>query len=65
MQDNKGKPKADGEFKFNLGENALAAGAALPESAALVPEPETYAMLMAGLGLLGVIARRRQRVGAA
>ena len=26
----------------------------------LVPEPETYAMLMAGLGLMGVIARRRK-----
>ncbi len=24
-----------------------------------VPEPETYAMMLAGLGLLGVIARRR------
>ena len=30
-----------------------------------VPEPETYTMLMAGLGLLGAIARRRQRVGTA
>jgi len=26
-----------------------------------VPEPETYAMLLAGLGLLGVVARRRRR----
>ncbi|MYM93413.1 PEPxxWA-CTERM sorting domain-containing protein [Duganella vulcania] len=26
-----------------------------------VPEPETYAMLLAGLGLVGVAARRRQR----
>ncbi|NVD72413.1 PEPxxWA-CTERM sorting domain-containing protein [Duganella sp. BJB1802] len=26
-----------------------------------VPEPETYAMLLAGLGLVGVVARRRQR----
>ncbi|WP_296509965.1 FxDxF family PEP-CTERM protein [Rhodoferax sp.] len=25
-----------------------------------VPEPETYALLLAGLGLMGVIARRRQ-----
>ncbi|WP_202413505.1 PEP-CTERM sorting domain-containing protein [Duganella sp. CY15W] len=31
-------------------------GAALP-----VPEPETYGMLLAGLGLMGVVARRRQR----
>ena len=26
-----------------------------------VPEPETYAMLMAGLGLMGFVARRRQQ----
>ncbi len=26
-----------------------------------IPEPETYAMLLAGLGLLGFVARRRQR----
>ncbi|WP_256209002.1 FxDxF family PEP-CTERM protein [Nitrosospira sp. Nsp14] len=25
-----------------------------------IPEPETYAMLLAGLGLLGFIARRRR-----
>jgi hypothetical protein len=26
-----------------------------------VPEPETYAMMLAGLGLLGLTARRRRR----
>ena len=26
-----------------------------------VPEPETYAMLLAGLGLIGAIGRRRSR----
>jgi hypothetical protein len=30
--------------------------------AALVPEPETYAMLLAGLGLIGLAARRRTKV---
>jgi choice-of-anchor A domain-containing protein len=29
--------------------------------AAPVPEPETYAMLLGGLGLMGLVARRRQR----
>jgi len=28
---------------------------------AAIPEPETYAMLLAGLGLMGFVARRRQR----
>ncbi len=30
-----------------------------------VPEPETYAMLVAGLGLMGFVARRRRQTGAA
>jgi hypothetical protein len=31
--------------------------------ASTVPEPETYAMLLAGLGLVGFMARRRRRMG--
>ena len=30
-----------------------------------IPEPETYAMLLAGLGLMGFVARRRKRMVAA
>ncbi|MFP5392827.1 MAG: PEP-CTERM sorting domain-containing protein [Gammaproteobacteria bacterium] len=33
----------------------------LPGSIAPVPEPETISMMLAGLGLVGVAARRRQR----
>jgi hypothetical protein len=33
-------------------------------SAGVVPEPETYAMLLAGLGLLGFIGRRRKQQAA-
>jgi hypothetical protein len=29
---------------------------------AAIPEPETYAMLLAGLGLVGAAARRRKRL---
>lgn len=32
----------------------------VPTSVTLVPEPETYAMMLAGLGLLGFAARRRK-----
>jgi hypothetical protein len=30
-------------------------------SVSAVPEPETYAMLVAGLGMLGFMGRRRQQ----
>jgi hypothetical protein len=36
--------------------NATSFSPALP-----VPEPESFAMLLAGLGLMGTIARRRSR----
>ena len=34
-------------------------------SVTAVPEPETYAMLMAGLGLLGAVARRKKSIQSA
>lgn len=37
----------------------IGAGTPVTFSVAAVPEPETYAMLLAGLGLMGFIARRR------
>ena len=33
----------------------------LNQQTAPVPEPETYAMLLAGLGLVGIVARRRKQ----
>ena len=37
------------------------AGILSQNTVAAIPEPETYAMLLAGLGLMGFVARRRQR----
>jgi hypothetical protein len=48
--------------QFGYGQNdKFSAWAVLPGDVAPVPEPETYAMLLAGLGLLGVGAKRRRR----
>jgi hypothetical protein len=33
----------------------------MDQSVTAVPEPETYAMLLAGLGLIGVARRRKQQ----
>ena len=41
-----------------------ATGDLLSQNITAVPEPETYAMLLAGLGLMGFVARRRKRQAA-
>ena len=47
------------DFYFRFGGNN--ANQFYVSSVTAVPEPETYAMLLAGLGLLGFTARRRQQ----
>lgn len=44
---------------FGIG-TQVATGNLYVSGAAPVPEPETYAMMLAGLGLLGVVARTRK-----
>jgi len=36
-------------------------GSLISQQVSPVPEPETYAMFLAGLGLIGFIARRRNQ----
>jgi hypothetical protein len=50
----------DNAFNF-AGTNARFDNFVLDQVAAPIPEPETYAMLLAGLGLLGFEARRRKK----
>jgi hypothetical protein len=44
--------------------NEMYAWAVRPGDVAPIPEPESYAMLLAGLGLLGFLARRRKQQAA-
>ncbi len=50
-----------GQGGFELFHDQLSAWAVRSGDVAPIPEPETYAMLLAGLGLLGFAARRRNR----
>lgn len=50
-----GKGVGQGGGFFNLTSGIL------PSTISPVPEPETYGMLLAGLGLMGIIARRRTK----
>jgi len=50
-----------GDQVFSTQGNEFYAWAVRPGDVAAIPEPETYAMLLAGLGLLGVAAKWRRR----
>ena len=41
--------------------NGAGRGYGITSVTAPIPEPETYALLLAGLGLLGIVARRRKK----
>jgi hypothetical protein len=54
-------PSLYGSLRFNssIGLHTLDNG--IPGTVTPVPEPETYAMMLAGLGLIGFVARRRKQ----
>lgn len=57
-----GDPLMAGGGRLDWGFTGLSAGDVLNISVTAVPEPESIAMLLAGLGVIGAVARRRQRL---
>ena len=66
-------PSADGVYSLSYlnvgGDNRGAfldnvSVSSVPQSVSSVPEPETYTMLLAGLAIMGLVARRRKTGGA-
>lgn len=54
-------PSAAGSYYLNVsGLTRGSMGGAYSGGISATPEPETYAMLLAGLGVMGAIARRRR-----
>lgn len=53
-------PLGAGNYTMFLSETAAVIDYGMDFNVSAVPEPETYAMLLAGLGLVGVMARRRK-----
>lgn len=49
----------DAAGQYTLGVNCLYGACSIAAPTAPVPEPETYALMLAGLGLIGVLARKR------
>ena len=58
---------AAGSYDLQISGNLQAGGyfsghmTLAPTTMAPIPEPETYAMMLAGLGLMGFVARRRKQ----
>jgi hypothetical protein len=53
------QPLSGASFITVTGVSNGSAGAIYAGAVAAIPEPETYAMLLAGLGLMGAVVRRR------